>query len=1160
MIPAELLQDRNRDGLVDYLNARIYVGVEATPDEIAAAANIAARLAFETLSLDLPIGFTMPAYHASETTVALVIGTAAKRFTDDAIDGIVVTRDGSRTVVAIPNASDAERFARSLGSEIRIEAEKETELKGALREKQFSLASLYSIEGLLGGKDGDWVSERIQTAIVLGPDVHSVEVIDLAARIALEVAGIRLPLVITDLEGDLPPHAIVVGQTNRYFKRRNLTNPLLPDLPPGHGRIEIVDRSPEHSAFVAITGADAEGESEALQHAAERLPFAWNYGKQELHLHQIENDIAHFFSCRSPAGQAAAALCEAREIVKKLDGEDPKSARLEILVDGDCRPCLDYIAAQFPDLRVAASNLNVQTGPLVFEDTYPLPWEVDDARQQIRSIVIPRIQAGSRVEIDLRVSESPQVRSSLAREIEDLIQDSGVEPGNCIIRVLSAHKQAYCWIDEFLKPRMRQASRIRIVFREVAGEAHTVIESAQRWLHELYPIDDVLSRDLGIPLDNITFHKSGPGPGPTYELFADDATGQTILHETFEPKFVMRPMFDAFPEYATVRVGTGWLQASIDGSVIADERIETDPEKFWNSYQTGTLPKIRDYILQLYDGNPKAEYAPHFGILEIELWLSEPDYRIGIGEERISTLEALHEDIYFETLLFFEILGLTSPGRIIPRIHRARDSQDGFARIRFTGKAGPNPRVDLRWKDRDGNSLRHTIDLLPLLTAAPRITSLTVCSRHPSVVSLDIADVPAGKEGMVESLREFHEHGVGLSWLSYENIALIRLGSVEIPRTPACFKKPRIEPLPASGFPIVQWENPIGPEECEQMIRQLAVFPEVRPFHAGTSYLGNDIWALDVVAPSTGKYISQARESVTKPVLFITGRQHANEVSSTSHILKLAECLATDPEIRKLLDRVNFILQPITNPDGAAIVGELGRDTPDFMLHAGYLGSLGTDVTAGQWAEHPLLPEAHVRPDLWKMWLPDVILNPHGYPSHEWIQLFAGYTAWVKSRSATARDWWIPRGWFIPGFQFMESSVRKASHFREHVSAAMRQKLGPWNDQMYRRYAKYGAAEPDTFKLQFCNDLLVYSLPKVLRPSPVAPTFMQRFPQVTILEIVTEVPDEVAHGVWLETLAQAGLEFSLACAEYLAENNRPVERTIQHFQDSTVLRISRNRL
>src|SRR4030095_16213321 len=125
---------------------------------------------------------------------------------------------------------------------------------------------------------------------------------------------------------------------------------------------------------------------------------------------------------------------------------------------------------------------------------------------------------------------------------------------------------------------------------------------------------------------------------------------------------------------------------------------------------------------------------------------------------------------------------------------------------------------------------------------------------------------------------------------------------------------------------------------------------EVRPFHAGTSYLGHSIWALDVVAPSAGKNISQAKSSVTKPTLFITGRQHANEVSSTTHILRRAELLATDPEIRQLLDRVNFILQPITNADGAALVDELHRDTPEFMLHAGYLGSLGTDVTHEQWS------------------------------------------------------------------------------------------------------------------------------------------------------------------------------------------------------------------
>ncbi len=44
-------------------------------------------------------------------------------------------------------------------------------------------------------------------------------------------------------------------------------------------------------------------------------------------------------------------------------------------------------------------------------------------------------------------------------------------------------------------------------------------------------------------------------------------------------------------------------------------------------------------------------------------------------------------------------------------------------------------------------------------------------------------------------------------------------------------------------------------------------------------------------------------------------------------------------------------------------------------------------------------------------------------------------------------------------------------------------------------------------------------------------------PEITLLETVTEVPDEVALGDWLKTLAQAGLEYSLAHARYLAENH-----------------------
>jgi len=93
--------------------------------------------------------------------------------------------------------------------------------------------------------------------------------------------------------------------------------------------------------------------------------------------------------------------------------------------------------------------------------------------------------------------------------------------------------------------------------------------------------------------------------------------------------------------------------------------------------------------------------------------------------------------------------------------------------------------------------------------------------------------------------------------------------------------------------------------------------------------------------------------------------------------------------------------------------------------------------------------------------------------------------------------------------------------------------------------------------MRFCNGVLIYSLQEGLRPNPDGFTFMQRYPKITLLEIVTEVPDEVASGDWLKTLARAGLEYSLACGKYLAENSSKPERTIQQSTHATTLKMRR---
>src|SRR5215831_7644793 len=134
---------------------------------------------------------------------------------------------------------------------------------------------------------------------------------------------------------------------------------------------------------------------------------------------------------------------------------------------------------------------------------------------------------------------------------------------------------------------------------------------------------------------------------------------------------------------------------------------------------------------------------------------------------------------------------------------------------------------------------------------------------------------------------------------------------------------------------------------------------------------------MEITAPTSSELISRAKYTAYKPTIFITGRQHANEVSSTSHMLKLAELLATDASYKDILKRVNVILHPVENPDGAQMAYDLQKLTPAYMLHAGRYSALGMDVASQVGQADPLLHEALVRMKVWKDWLPDIYLNPH---------------------------------------------------------------------------------------------------------------------------------------------------------------------------------------
>lgn len=102
------------------------------------------------------------------------------------------------------------------------------------------------------------------------------------------------------------------------------------------------------------------------------------------------------------------------------------------------------------------------------------------------------------------------------------------------------------------------------------------------------------------------------------------------------------------------------------------------------------------YILKKTGNKPDFTKQPYFKRLLFELWLSEPDYKLGLDEEIISSLESIHDELYFDTLDF--IRGITeieledeslaedssrysAPGNILPLIHPSIEGQPGRVKV-----------------------------------------------------------------------------------------------------------------------------------------------------------------------------------------------------------------------------------------------------------------------------------------------------------------------------------------------------------------------------------------------------------------------------------------------------------------------------------------------
>ena len=1330
------VSDTNGDGVADRLNARVVLSGSPSAAEVAIAADLAARLGFETLALDLP----MPTDAEMEIAVgdealsrlgmsgmgdlaagrgAVELHTAGDsvivgvRGGDDAglaaaaawlasraphvfrtdgeslgdLEAAVMSAAGDAASAAHTVRVEVEAGANALaaaevrvsaadsaaanaitsavesaGDELRFDSlatlrvvaahdggESEASVShdppaaepgpvpgrpGSGAKDDLGLAVLYEPDGLLGDSNGDRIPDRLDSRLAVTAEDPG-GTVALAARLGLESSGMDFPVAAAAGDVDEPdkaPTLVVIGTAGE--------NPLLadlavPDLGAGEGFVGVIPEAFGKKPALAITGGDQAGLSRALYQTAVGLPHldAANRMKDHPTVDAVEFNTWKFLTQQSPGGQAAAALYKLERIAAEISHLGIESSKILLSVKDPAPGLDDFVAAAaerlgLGDATVELDDRNVDNAAVIHEEEFAVPSEVEEFRGIVRDQLLPAVGRGDRVRVMVALSEPAAVRHSLRDELVADLRGRGASVSDGDVVILSAYRQGYSWIEEVVLPRLlalredgTPTARVRLLFREHRPPPdwpQQAMHTPLRWQHAMFPADEIMAEALALDLGDVGFELRTEQDAPAYQIVAEGADGEVLLNETFEPRVVSRPFFDRYPDYELIQVTTGQITAEVDGETVVDERIRMDAEAFWDHYQSDTLARVYDHIMELHEGKPRGPAdAPYFGQLKVVLSLSEPERLLGVEREIESTHDAMHEDIYFVTHSFLRHMGrnslgteLTYGGRVIPEMRGKTDGTPGTAHILFTGFRTSRPAIVVDYTTADGRTGTVRRNIPKVEVGRPKAMTARVSAGNTGLDSLrlwvkvdtdeDERDYYVERHGeddaderimsaaqvarVLDLLAELRGAG-----LYADELAFAGLGDLEIAAAWDWGYGPdteRVATLAANGAPppfpdimtfrdatgnddqLVQWDSPISPPEAYGILARMSEFPEATVYQIGESYLGQSTWAMDLMPPMDASHWSQRKASLLKPTILYSARQHANEVSSTSHVLRLAEMLLTDPERKKNLDKVNIVFHPIQNPDGAQLAWDMHQINREHILHAGYWGSLGIDSTTDADQPMPIYPEAEVRPRLWRMWLPDIFLNPHGYPAHQLVQLFSEFSGLVRAGRRTERNWGFNKGWFMPGFDVIDDP-----EFPRHKAAALKIRgyitnaiqdtslVRAMNERTYGRYRRYGMQfEPEVFHMDLHNGVNIQMPIKGRRASaPGRGAGRGWDPKITIWAAGTEAPDEPAHGDWMEVVASAGLAWDTAVLQYLLDGDHQVNRNTSEFFGGVSIRLDRPR-
>lgn len=238
------------------------------------------------------------------------------------------------------------------------------------------------------------------------------------------------------------------------------------------------------------------------------------------------------------------------------------------------------------------------------------------------------------------------------------------------VKVRSAFKTGLYWLLEEVLPSIRKPfKQVKIICKD--GRKEQGLEQRNRWIMELYPIDELIEMHYGVPKENVIFELSH-SQQHVYSVYVDDQ-----LVDVLNPLISELDYVDSKKKTYPTTAGYRLFK---DGVFIQEKVVLSDRERFYKYYMNKCLPHIVQKLTIDKDNSNQGHLFPLFDRIEIDFTSSGIEEELPVKQEANSSFEALYEDLYFNTLGYFNVLGnrianrpYKAPGGIIPYIHIQQD-------------------------------------------------------------------------------------------------------------------------------------------------------------------------------------------------------------------------------------------------------------------------------------------------------------------------------------------------------------------------------------------------------------------------------------------------------------------------------------------------------